>query len=55
MTHDDTARLRKILETMDLPAMRVSSLDRGWLLRNIAVRNQNHPDFEEAFGLLKKL
>lgn len=55
MTRDDTTRLREILATMDLPAMRVSSLDKGWLLRNIAVRNSEHPEVDEALRLLKKL
>lgn len=53
MNHDNSIRLREILMTMDLPPARVSSLDRGWLLRNIAVRNQDHPDFAEAVALLK--
>jgi hypothetical protein len=55
MIPDAAARLREILTTMDLPAVRVESLDKWWLLRNIAVRNHDHKDFDEAVSLLKKL
>ena len=44
-------RLRKILETMDVPAGRLS--DPAWMLRNLRVRNGTHPDVEEALRLLR--
>ena len=44
--------LAEILNTMDVPEQRKS--DRGWLLRNLAVRNAGHPHFAAAIKLLKK-
>jgi len=44
-------RLKEILETMDIPVQRLS--DRGWLMRNLAIRNQDHPDFDEAMSLIR--
>ena len=43
------------MATMDLPPARVAALDRSWLLRNIAVRNQGNPGLDEAIELLKLL
>lgn len=49
------ARLLELLGRMDLPPARVESLDKNWLLRNIAINNWDHPDFREAVPLLKML
>jgi len=51
----DIDRLKRILATMNLPAARVDPIDKGWLLRNIAIANLTHPDLDEAIILLKKL
>jgi len=45
-------RLLEILGTMDVPALRVERQDWRWMLRNLAVRNSNHPDFSEARKLI---
>ena len=37
---------------MDIPPVRISDL--GWLMRNLAIRNQDHPDFAEAMSLIKR-
>ena len=46
-----------VLNEMDLPAMRreLSVRNIRWLLRNIRVRNGNHPRIAEVFGELKRL
>ena len=48
-------RLVKILKSMDIPRRRLelSKNNLRWLARNIAVRNREHPQFEEAFDLIK--
>lgn len=46
-------KLRTILSTMDIPQGRMA--DHRWILRNLAVRNREHPNFSEAIGLLKEL
>lgn len=51
----DILRLREILAGMDLPALRVEQLDKGWLMRNIAIKNSDNKDFNEAILILKKL
>ena len=48
-------RLVEILRTMDLPKQRVDQLDLSWLVRNIGVRNSEHPDFKEAVDLLRSM
>lgn len=45
-------RLTEILATMEVPPVRLS--DWGWLMRNLAIQNQDHPDFAEAMTLIKK-
>ena len=44
--------LTRILGTMDVPQQRKS--DTLWLLRNLAVRNRNHPQFAEAVEMLRR-
>jgi len=53
----DWKRLEEILETMDIPKFRVpmTNPNARWLSRNMAVRNSEHPDFEEAKELLKQI
>ena len=51
----DIDRLRQILASMDLPRDRVETLDKGWILRNIGIRNGSHPDLDEAVALLRRL
>ena len=49
-------RLEQILETMDIPSRRRDTGDDNnlrWLLRNLAIVNQNNPDFHEAIRLIK--
>lgn len=45
-------RLEQILRTMDIPEQRMN--DRGWLMRNLAIRNGDHKDFPEAMTLIRK-
>ncbi len=49
--------LINVLNEMDLPAMRreLSVRNIRWLLRNIRVRNSNHPRIAEVFEELKRL
>lgn len=45
--------LKLILNKMNVPEGRKSDL--GWLGRNLAIRNSNHPDFNRAMELIKEL
>jgi hypothetical protein len=50
--------LRFILEKMDVPSMRrdvLSVANLGWLRRNLAIRNGNHPDMAKAMNIIKQL
>lgn len=38
---------------MDVPILRKNDL--GWLKRNLAVRNRNHPDFYRAMTIIHDL
>ncbi len=56
MTNDknaDKARLLEILAGMDVPSARVEDI--GWLLRNLAINNFDHPDLREAIAILRRL
>ena len=44
--------LKTLLDKMDVPEQRKT--DFAWLLRNLAIRNSNHPDFQEAINLIKE-
>tara|TARA_B100000029_G_scaffold470049_1_gene508549 strand:+ start:2061 stop:2264 length:204 start_codon:yes stop_codon:yes gene_type:complete len=62
MTLNDTKQqkeqLAEILKEMDLPVMRTnlnSFSNLRWLMRNIGVRNREHPRFKEATGLIRNL
>ena len=45
-------KLEQLLNTMDIPPMRKN--DNRWLMRNLAIRNGEHPDFDEVIALLRK-
>lgn len=51
MTNEE--RLEDILNTMDIPPFRKN--DMGWLMRNIQIRNDNHPQIKEAIELIKNI
>ena len=62
ITHNKSATGLRITRTipldMDVPAMRRDVSDRSnvqWLLRNLAVRNSEHPQFEAVQKKLKSL
>ena len=46
-----------VLNEMDLPAMRreINESNLRWMMRNIRVRNGNHPRIKEVLGELKRL
>lgn len=50
-------RLEEILTTMDIPENRreINFGNLSWMIRNLAIRNGNHPNFEEARDLVRKL
>ena len=57
MNMQNDSELIAILNSMDLPNKRKNLDDASnicWLLRNIAIRNSCHPQFKEAYELLKK-
>lgn len=45
-------KLEQILRTMDIPQQRMN--DHRWLMRNLAIRNADHKDFQEAMVLIRK-
>jgi len=51
------AILVEILADMDVPQLRMELSKRniGWLLRNLRVRNNSHPDIDLAIATLKEL
>lgn len=51
MTNEE--KLESILNTMDIPPFRKN--DMGWLMRNIKIRNDNHPQINEAIQLIKNI
>lgn len=50
-------RLKEILVTMDIPENRreINFGNLSWMIRNLAIRNRKHPDFEEARDLVRNL
>lgn len=50
-------RLKQILATMDIPENRreINFGNLSWMTRNLVIRNRNHPNFEEAYDLVRKL
>jgi hypothetical protein len=51
--NEDKLALERILESMDVPPARKEDL--RWLSRNIAFRNWQHPQFNDATALIAKL
>jgi len=51
------SELAKILDTMDIPALRkeLTESNLRWLNRNILVRNSQHPDVEKALVIIRQL
>ena len=49
--------LIKILDTMEIPALRkaLTTPNVRWLLRNLRVRNAQHPDINEVIAALKEV
>lgn len=45
--------LQEILKTMDIPPSRKDHLN--WLHRDLEVKNKNHPQFDQAMSLIKRL
>jgi len=47
--------LVKVLDTMEVPALRkeLTTTNVRWLLRNLRVRNAQHPDINEVIAALK--
>ena len=48
-------RLSKLLDTMDVPEMRLPLTPPNirWLLRNLRINNADHADLQEVLALLK--
>jgi hypothetical protein len=62
MNGQSLTRLTSLLNSMDLPVMRMDPLgdtngssNLTWLLRNIHIKNKDHPDLKEATRLLAQL
>jgi hypothetical protein len=54
MSVENRKRLLEILATMELPETRLQRRDWRWMMRNISVNNQEHPDLKEAVQLLRE-
>lgn len=52
MNAENEERLQSLLESMDVPSARRQ--DNRWLLRNLAIRNAGHENFEEAMRLIRQ-
>ena len=48
-------KLKLLLDDMDLPVGKLNLTKENilWLLRNVTIRNKNHPKIDEAVQLLK--
>ena len=53
MEKQTTNELRAILKTMDVPKDRKDDLI--WLLRNLRIKNSNHPRFHLAMIVIREL
>lgn len=54
---NDKEKLTEILSNMDIPEIR-NKINFGnlmWMTRNLGFKNRNHPDFDEAMKLIKKM
>lgn len=50
--------LQTLTAEMDIPAQRrvfAKFFELNWFVRNLGIRNQNHPNFEKASALIKDL
>ena len=49
--------LVKVLDTMEVPALRkeLTTTNVRWLLRNLRVRNAQHPDIDEIVVALREV
>ena len=54
---DPQSRLLEFLDEMDIPLLRtkLTKSNLRWLLRNVRIRNSDHPNLDEAIDLLKDL
>jgi hypothetical protein len=43
------------LDEMDVPSVRLDRKDWRWMQRNLQIRNKNHPLFEVAMVLLRRV
>ena len=59
MTNNFKNQLKDIIPpTMDVPSMRLMETNEsniGWLLRNLRVNNNNHPEINETINQLRTL
>ncbi len=52
------ARLRKLLRKMEIPDHRRGNLEiqgARWLVKNLALRNEQKPEYAEIISLLKRI
>jgi hypothetical protein len=54
MSIEGRKRLLEILATMEIPQMRLERRDWRWMMRNIGVRNSEHPNLKETVKLLRE-
>ena len=54
MSIEGRRRLLEILATMELPEMRLARRDWKWMMRNISIKNREHPELKEAVKLLRE-
>ena len=47
----DIQKFDELVSTMDIPQERLH--DWNWLIRNLGIRNSNHPNFQEAKQMIK--
>jgi hypothetical protein len=58
MYQEKIENIKKLLKPMALPERRKDVKNRDnirWLLRNLGVRNKEHPNFEPVVALLKEV
>lgn len=54
MSIEGRRRLLEILATMEIPQMRLDRRDWKWMMRNISIKNREHPELKEAVKLLRE-
>jgi hypothetical protein len=52
-TKEDTRELLSILRTMDVPKEKQG--DYHWLVRNLRLKNENHPKFHIAMAIIRSI